>query len=337
MVGRNIYPIYRRLYHNIYADIKICDEIYDLVLLWNWNSRIERILSDLCTRTSYILLYVNYNTLLEKNKICEIERIIKKYGKIHRVMDINGIVWSIDTKSNENVEKAYDIKIYVVTHKKYNVLSNQMYVPICVGGYKNQGFLDEECGENISYLNNKINECTALYWIWKNTNDEYVGLNHYRRYFFNDSFENIDNYLNQENASLLLEFYDILMAKSEILPYSVLCQIKKSIPNVSVFEKGLEIIRYVINKNQPEFLNVFESVISGNKFYQCNMFVTRREILNRYCEWLFSFLIEAAEIIDVRECDIYSARIIGFFAERMWTVWLMKQEYKIKELPFSRN
>ncbi len=30
------------------------------------------------------------------------------------------------------------------------------------------------------------------------------------------------------------------------------------------------------------------------------MFVTRREILNRYCEWLFHFLIEAAEIIDVR-------------------------------------
>ncbi len=56
-------------------------------------------------------------------------------------MDINGIVWSIDTKSNENVEKAYDIKnICCDTHKKYNVLSNQMYVPICVGGYKTKDF-----------------------------------------------------------------------------------------------------------------------------------------------------------------------------------------------------
>ena len=78
-------------------------------------------------------------------------------------------------------------------------------------------------------------------------------------------------------------------------------------------------------------------VIAGNKFYQCNMFVTRREIFDKYCEWLFSFLIEAAETIDISECDTYSARIIGFFAERMWTVWLLRQEYRIKELPFSRN
>ena len=36
--------------------------------------------------------------VLMKNKICEIESIIKRYGQIHRYMDINGIIWSIDTR-----------------------------------------------------------------------------------------------------------------------------------------------------------------------------------------------------------------------------------------------
>lgn len=74
--------------------------------------------------------------------------------------------------------------------------------------------------------------------------------------------------------------------------------------------------------------------MNGHSAFLCNMFVTRREILNRYCEWLFSFLIEAAEAIDVEGYDSYSQRVIGFFAERMWTVWLRKNKLKIKELPY---
>ena len=66
----------------------------------------------------------------------------------------------------------------------------------------------------------------------------------------------------------------------------------------------------------------------------CNLFVTKRNILNAYCEWLFSFLIEAAEAIDISGFDSYSKRVIGFFAERMWTVWVSRQDIKIKELPF---
>lgn len=81
-------------------------------------------------------------------------------------------------------------------------------------------------------------------------------------------------------------------------------------------------------------MEAFETVMRGHSFYVCNMFVTRREILNNYCEWLFSFLIEAAELLDITGYDSYSKRAMGFFAERMWTVWLMKQNLKIKELPY---
>ena len=93
-------------------------------------------------------------------------------------------------------------------------------------------------------------------------------------------------------------------------------------------------MRKGIEKHQPEYLQIFDDVMNGHSAFLCNMFVTRREILNRYCEWLFSFLIEAAEAIDVEGYDSYSQRVIGFFAERMWTVWLRKNKLKIKELPY---
>ena len=62
--------------------------------------------------------------------------------------------------------------------------------------------------------------------------------------------------------------------------------------------------------------------------------MTRRDILNRYCEWLFSFLIDAASNLETASYDPYSQRVMGFFAERMMTVWLRKQRLNIKELPW---
>ena len=73
--------------------------------------------------------------------------------------------------------------------------------------------------------------------------------------------------------------------------------------------------------------------MNGHKGILLNMFVMKREIFNEYCQWLFSFLIEAAEKIEVEKYDAYSKRVIGFFAERMLTVWLTMHPYKMKELP----
>ena len=97
---------------------------------------------------------------------------------------------------------------------------------------------------------------------------------------------------------------------------------------------GYKMIRDKIKEKQPDYLKAFESVLNGHIIFNCNIFVTKRKILDQYCEWLFSFLIEAAEEINVEGYDSYSQRVIGFFAERMWTVWLRKNRFCIKELPY---
>ncbi len=86
-----------------------------------------------------------------------------------------------------------DIEIFVATHKLYEVPPQSMYKPICVGAtlkddneineFKNSGYILDSEDENISYKNGSYCELTALYWAWKNSTAEYVGLVHYRRHF----------------------------------------------------------------------------------------------------------------------------------------------------------
>lgn len=319
------------LYDKIYSKVCDCEDFYDAILL-DETQYDEVQLDSFAERARYILLYTRYLNNGQAN-IESVKRKLQRYGNTRCISSVDGLFWILDTrgkKAQENLE----LSIYVVFHKKYHIRLDPPYQRLCVGGYLEPGVLTEQTGENISYLNKKINECTALYWIWKNTDTKYVGLNHYRRYFYNDKIKSMDNFLDSEHAEDILKNYDIILPKMGPMDgMTVIEQIHSSIDQ-SLFEKSYTIIRNAIEKKQPDYLDAFDSVMRGHNAFMCNMFVTKREILNAYCGWLFSFLIEAADEIDVEGYDSYSQRVIGFFAERMWTVWLRRNKLSIKELPF---
>ncbi|MGL4873253.1 MAG: DUF4422 domain-containing protein, partial [Clostridium sp.] len=85
-----------------------------------------------------------------------------------------------------------EIKILVATHKKANIPKEENYIPIHVGreGKEELGYLGDNTGTHISMKNANFCELTGLYWYLKNKVKEnsldFVGLNHYRRYFMKD-------------------------------------------------------------------------------------------------------------------------------------------------------
>lgn len=317
------------LFDNAFKNIEVCNEKYDVALIWDISKCGIEEISALLMHTNSIVFFSQY--LINERPAREV--IMEKMGHLGKCTIISkaeGVYGIIEAKTPEMYT---DVVIYVVTHRKYNLNADKLYKPLCVGKYYQEECFSELNGKNIAYLNNKINECTALYWIWKNTTSQYVGLNHYRRYFYNDDIKSIDNYLNIKKIVEIMNNYDIILPQP--VPQgnqTVYEQIHDSLDS-ELFEEGYVLIRNKIEKYQPYYLEDFDEVMNGRIFFWCNMFVTRREILNRYCEWLFSFLIEAAEEINVDGYNAYNQRVIGFFAERMWTVWLRKNKVRIKELP----
>ena len=103
-----------------------------------------------------------------------------------------------------------------------------------------------------------------------------------------------------------------------------------------------KIVRKHLTKNQPDYLDAYDAVINGFVFFLYGIHITRRNIFNAYCEWLFSFIIDATEEIrdkveilgkSLEEMRHDYSRMPGFFCERLFTVWLIKNHLRIKTLP----
>ena len=112
------------------------------------------------------------------------------------------------------------LQIVIALHKKYNVPTDKIYLPVLVGaaGKESIGFSRDDSGENISKKNPYYCELTGLYWAWKNLNVDYIGLVHYRRYLGigkknkteNKEFSKI---LTSKQAEELLSKYDVILPK----------------------------------------------------------------------------------------------------------------------------
>ena len=79
------------------------------------------------------------------------------------------------------------VEVVIATHKKYEMPTDDLYLPIHVGAELNKdkdlGYQKDNVGDNISDKNDRYSELTALYWAWKHVDAEYIGLAHYRRHF----------------------------------------------------------------------------------------------------------------------------------------------------------
>ena len=77
------------------------------------------------------------------------------------------------------------IEIFTCYHKIYDIAKSDVIVPIHVGkalSCVNLNMQGDDTGDNISVKNRYFCELTALYWAWKNSNADIIGLFHYRRF-----------------------------------------------------------------------------------------------------------------------------------------------------------
>lgn len=222
------------------------------------------------------------------------------------------------------------MKIYVACFNKKANIKDKIYTNLQVGAYKGKN-KDFDCfdndGDNISEKNKHYCELTGLYWIYKNVKEDIVGLAHYRRFFYKSFFSGKDNVLKEEDIEKILKTNDIILPKKEILIGDTVYSQYKKTHNIN----DLEEVRNIISDIYPEYLESFDKVMKKRKFYICNMFITKKEIIDDYCKWIFNILAELDNRIDFSERDNYETRTPGFLGERLFNVWIEKNNFKICE------
>ena len=229
-----------------------------------------------------------------------------------------------------------NIKIIIATHKKYQMPKDSIYMPIQVGaeGKEDLGYIGDNTGDNISLKNSSFCELTGLYWAWKNLNADYIGLSHYRRHFTccknipkkeEDKFKVL---LTKEQANTLLEKVDIILPKIRKYYIENLYDHYKH----TMYIETLDETRKIIEEQCPEYLKEFDKLHKRTSAHMFNMFIMKKEYLDKYCTWLFNILFELEKRIDPKQYDSFHARYLGRISELLLDVWINTNNLKYEEI-----
>ena len=343
------YPVVENLYTKIHSSLEECRlRNYDLLFVTADREPADFLKLLKATKGT------SNNLLLFVGKKSELSFWLKfhesAFEKVIRAPIING-EW-VFIKKHVPPE---DFACYVVTHKDVKLdpaVLPEGYKIIHAGhaiAKEDFGYLGDDTGDNISRFNRYLNEITALYWMWKNTSHSIIGLCHYRRFFtirveWNPNFiYNVEHefdaekILTAQEAKEILSVCDMIVVKGYIFP-STQTELKEVLLDSDLNEHVEKVFRKYIALRQPDYLEAFNYVSSSYSEYLYEMFITRRHVLDAYCEWLFSFLLDVTEEI-LATTDIANSdnprkyRSIGLISERLMSVWLIKKHLRIKMVP----
>ena len=265
------------------------------------------------------------------------------------------------------------VKILISYHKPAVLLKDEVLTPIHVGralatesskdgsmseeDYKwmLENMIGDDTGDNISHLNRTLNELTSMYWAWKNYdklgNPDYIGFMHYRRHLnFNidkkykeNEWGLIDNNIIDENyidnyhlkADYIKELvgkYDILVANKWNVnngKFKNNYDVYKKNHKVEYYDKALSLLE----KKYPNYKKYIKDFNSSKYGYYTNIFIMKKEIFFRYCEWLFDIILKLQNSIDINFANYADAR--AWASERLFNIYLLSiigKNYKILEL-----
>lgn len=164
-------------------------------------------------------------------------------------------------------------------------------------------------------------ELTALHYLWTNTRHSTIGL------------VDAEIPLSRERATEILRGCDMLVAQGEF------CALTPHERTLSLCGQYLnehveKIFRKHIKATQPDYLSAFHFVSNGHCLIPSRKFVTRQNVFEAYCAWLFSFVGDVArEVLDTTNLaaveNPHKYRVVAMVAERLLTVWLAKNNLRL--------
>ncbi len=184
------------------------------------------------------------------------------------------------------------------------------------------GVLTDSVGNNISEKNKQFCELTGLYWIWKNAPEDIVGLVHYRRHFLLP--ENWVEVFDQNRVDVILP-----------VPLYVVPSVADNYRERHVASDWDFMMEYLWEHHEDDYEKA-KTFFQDGLYSPCNMLITRKEVMNELCEWLFPIIFAVAEHGGIRE-DKYQNRYPGFISERLITYYFESRRDRYKIVYCDKN
>jgi len=227
------------------------------------------------------------------------------------------------TGSTDSGIKVYTAKFHrdVPLHKEYEF--PKWAAPLQVGAAltdRRVAELTDDTGDNISFKNPNYCEITGLYWLWKNelsgeSPAEYYGLFHYRRLL---------ELADDDIAAIKDNNIDV------VLPYPMLHEPGAWEHHTRyVRESDWEAMMKALKELQPEYASAADKSFDKPYFYNYNMLIARRTVLEDYCKWLFPILQRTEELSEPKGGE-RADRYIGYLAESLMTLYFMYHKDDLK-------
>tara|TARA_X000000950_G_scaffold84223_1_gene105975 strand:- start:514 stop:1335 length:822 start_codon:yes stop_codon:yes gene_type:complete len=260
------------------------------------------------------------------------------------------------------------INHFCITSKNYQFLHNLNLEVILSGSddkdlskFPNSWHKDNS-GINISEKNKHFGTLSSHYWIWKNkfnyfADNDWIGINHYRRFWVKGEPYNIDSNNLKENMLLSIpddNNFEILLPDKIILKDLKLSKlIKKGFknyiksPSILFNRRTISINLHFDLFHGYNFLNKaadlldnedkedFKQYISNMySFYPLQIFVSQKKYINKLYEKTFEWIFKCEQIFSKIELKGYGKeRIYDFLAERYFSFYFEKN-LKIKTWPY---
>jgi hypothetical protein len=164
--------------------------------------------------------------------------------------------------------------------------------------------------ESISDRNTRYCEVTAMWWVGKHMETPYIGISHYRRRL-ELTDEEIRDYLDQN--------IDIITSVPMRMNWSV-----EENYRVTLWGTDWDLLLEIMQKYAPEDVAFAETCFSENIIHLCNMNIMKSELYREFCDWAFPMLDELYRR-SPEKTDVYQHRDVGFIAERLSHLFVMKK------------
>ena len=167
--------------------------------------------------------------------------------------------------------------------------------------------IGDNTGENISSRNREFNELTAIYWAWKNYdklgNPDFIGLNHYRR-FFGVDYSKLNILLNEYYFAKI----DFNLEKENSI-YNSWKHCKYNWTDNEYLDESLKICRDILGNDDIE--KYFKENVESDGL--CNMFILPKEEFFKYCEFLFGIVFKLPEKKGLRSTAMFGERLSAYY------------------------